>query len=241
MPDLPDDYPFLPGSVRFPLVDLGELAARLGSPNVYDRRGESIFQDVFEKGLGPWKTSAVGTGGEVTIVGDNTDLGAYALRLTGGSTGGGNTYVEHTFSLLSLGKVGGEFSFLVSSIFDNLLLTIDRYDGSVRTFGRVRLTYVGGVLAYLDTNGVYQNIASPGIAVTTSNIYHNIKLVIDVDDNEYMRLLFDSVEYDLSDIPLRQGASLAQPSFVVSFELVPRSGENDSVQLGRCIVTGNEP
>jgi len=56
MPDAPDWYKYLPGSDRYILEDMGELAARLRSPITYDRRGEVLYFDMMEHGLAPYFT-----------------------------------------------------------------------------------------------------------------------------------------------------------------------------------------
>ncbi|GAG01299.1 unnamed protein product, partial [marine sediment metagenome] len=69
--DMPDDYKWLPGSTRFPLSDIGELAVRLGSLCSYDRRGEVIFIDDFGHGVNGYVLSHVGTGGKILVTGEN--------------------------------------------------------------------------------------------------------------------------------------------------------------------------
>ena len=38
----------------YAIVDLGELAARLGAVSVFSRAGSTLFQDTFDSGLGKW-------------------------------------------------------------------------------------------------------------------------------------------------------------------------------------------
>jgi len=241
MPDLPDDYPFLPGSVRFPLADLGELAARLGSPMLYDRRGEVIWSDTFRGGLAPWDTAAVGTGASVDIVADKTDLSPFAARLTGGSTGSGSIAIARYFDLLTLSKTGFELSILAPTAYDVFYMRIVRHDGSLKHIAEIKGTFVGGTLAYLDENGVYQTFGTPGLWATTANNYDNLKLVADFEKDEWVRVLFGGVEYDLSGIQLETGIVSLNDVYEASFQLSPRSGQNDYVQIGRAIVTDNEP
>jgi len=241
MPDTPDYSQYMPGSTRFPMTDLGELATRLGSPDTYDRRGEVVWLDSFKYGLAPWQTSLVGVGATAKVVSTDTDISDFALRLTGGSTLGGTVAIIKYFSLQTLARAGAEFSYMVPTAFDKLYVSVRRYDGTNMHLAQVRLTCVGGTWAYQDAAGAYQDIDSPGVWITTANRYHNVKLVADLENDEYLRLLYDNLEYPLSGIPILVAASPVDPGQAAVFSLTPRAGFNDYVQVGRAIVTGNEP
>lgn len=241
MPDRPDWSKYLPGSERHSLEDLSELAVRLGSPVTYDRRGEVIWFDDCRYGLAPWRVGEVGDDAEVSVVVDQTDASPYAIKLTGGSSEGNTVAIYKDYTKEVLNRVGVEFSFIALSIFDLIYLNILAKDGELTQWGQVRLTYSTGTWAYIDNNSKYQDIASPGIVVGSWEFYHRIKLVIDLPENKYVRFQYDNNEYDLSTYPLVSWDEPITPRYIIDLAMVSRENYNDVIQVGRCIITGNEP
>lgn len=239
--DQPDNYPWMPGSERNVLADLGELAVRLGSPVTYDRRGEVVWMDDFRYGLAPWRTGVIGTGAEVSIVANETDGSPYAMKLIGGSTEGNIVAIYKDYTKETLSRVGLEFSFIALTAFDLIYLDIIAKDGVTTQWGRVRLTYSTGTWAYIDSDSVYQDIASPGFLIEDVNAYHRVKLVIDLVENEYVHLLYDDNSYSLAGYSLVSWAEVLAPRYLMNLAMTSREGYNDIVQVGRCIITGNEP
>lgn len=241
MPDRPDWYDIFPGSTRFPTTDVGELAARMGSPVVYDRRGEVIFADAFRAGLAPYATSLAGTGAEAKVAGLATDLGPFAAELIGGSDGAGEAVIRKWFSRTTLGRTGLEVSIWYVGAFDEMLVTLGRYDGTNAHLAALKIEWTSGVLSYLDSAGAYQQLDTNKVWATSDAVYHNVKLIADMENDEYVRILYDEETYDLEDIAMQVTASAVDQSHLASFTIASRSGQNDSCQVGRFIVTGNEP
>ena len=67
-------------------IGLAELAARLGSPTTYERRGALIFADIFDSGLSKWNTDTSGAGASVALTALYASVGKYSAMLTAGST-----------------------------------------------------------------------------------------------------------------------------------------------------------
>ena len=55
----PDWFGTTPQGMVHRVADLAELAARLGSPDVFDRRGNVLFMDSFENGQNNWSHGAL--------------------------------------------------------------------------------------------------------------------------------------------------------------------------------------
>ena len=239
--DLPDNYPWMPGSSRYPMPDMGELAARLGSPVIYDRRGEVVWLDIFNNGLANWLVVESGTGASVKITATDTDLGPYAAKLTGGSDGAREAALIRRFPITSLHKVGFEVSvYYTSTSFDYIQMDLIRYDGTNQHEATIRIS-TPATQEYRDSAAALIGFATKDVLASTKPIYHNLKLVVDMDNDEYVRFLYDDVEYDLSGIAIRVQASAAQAQHYAQFSVHSDSGQNDIVQVGRVIITGNEP
>ena len=241
MPDLPDDYPFLPNSVRFPLVDLGEIAARLGSPVVYDRRGEVLFIDHFANGLGPYSTAAAGTGAEVITIADGVDIGPFAANLVGGSDGARTAQLYRWQAPLAAARYGLEISFWMPDVIENVEFFIVSYDGSNALHARLRYTVVGSKWEYFNSSGGYTTVLIPELFSSSEPMYHWIKMVIDTSLGEYVRFLVDDAVYGLINADLRSAASPLNPGFDMRVVVTSVAGSNNRIQIGRFIVTANEP
>ena len=239
--DLPDDYPWWPGSRRFILEDMAELAARLGSPVVYDRRGQVAWFDHFAAGLSGWVTNGVGTGWAVETVAESTLFPGFAIKLTAGSTSSRYAAILKSFSSPDVGRSGVEVAVSFLSEFDKIDLMLEQFTGTTWIYGRIRIDRANNVIQYRDSSGTYQTILALPTPDTIDVAYQYAKLVIDWNLNEYVRFLYNQSEYDLSGIPLYQEANASAPVQGMTFQFFSRSGENDVCQIGSVVLTVGEP
>jgi len=241
MPDSPDWSKYLPLSKRYSLQDLGELAARLKSLDVYDRRGEVIWWEDWSGGVGRWTVSGVGAGFGVTLDASIWYLSPYSAKIKAGS-GATKSVVMWTFlAPLHLTKLGIEIAFVTSNDFSHLNLSLYRYDGAMLTKAEVRLSYADSELLYLDENAAYVEFATEVSIPLVSNLFHQFKLVVDEELDEYVRVLFNETEYDLSGIAARTEANTATARTYLAIELVSSVVTNAIIYCGQVLVTSNEP
>jgi hypothetical protein len=106
-------------STIYRVMDLGELAVRLGSIDTFDRRGNVIFLENFEAGYLKWATSINGTGSSVSLVAGIARSGEHSCLLVGGPGVGRFADVTRSVAIPVIGKLGGEISFAIGS--DRLL------------------------------------------------------------------------------------------------------------------------
>ncbi|GAI90305.1 unnamed protein product, partial [marine sediment metagenome] len=72
-----------PKDTVYGLDDLGEHAVRLGTPHLWDRRGDVIWMSDFREGLGDVGTFVgPGAGGSVVLHTEYARQGAYCVQLT---------------------------------------------------------------------------------------------------------------------------------------------------------------
>jgi hypothetical protein len=239
--DQPDNLEWLPGSTRYPMNDAGELAARLGSIVTYDRRGEVLFLDDMRFGIAGWRPSSLPVGASVKVGADVNSTYGYKMILTSGADAGFGMYVTHTYGVPALSQYGAEFGFAIKDplLFFSFGIVSDQpttqynYEISFNLFTKK--------LEYRNTGGTYTPFANIGTIPDLRLIQHVFKMVADVESGEYMRVLFDNQQYDLSGIAAQQVASSGDGLLQFSINLYTYNNAYPQVHVNYFILTGNEP
>ena len=238
--DLPDDYPWLPGSTRYPVGDLGEIAARLGSPLVYDRRGEVIWIDDFRYGIKGWNFLGSGAGSGGFLVADPRLMGPYSAELIAGSSLSHYAQLIKNFSAQSLGRCGIEVAMEFASDFETMLVLLTRSNNGITTQGAIEFNFTDEALKYLGDDGLYHDFATLASPPVLANKFQFIKLVVDLDTSFYVRAMHEETEYDLAGISLYTVAGSGLEYQAALLRLTGRAGNNDTMHLGHVILTGND-
>lgn len=200
--DMPDNYPWLPGSGKSQLGDLGELAVRLGSPMSYDRRGSVLWYTLFSNGLGDITTSFSGTAGEITLSADQSLRGGFSCKIRPAQDNISNSFVTASFSASIISAYGCEFSVSPSAFITEINVLFQSIFNSVTMRGHIIYNLITHKITYeypLDTFTVLDTVT---IAAASSAFFSTFKLVINPETGFYQRFLLNRNEYDLSDIPL---------------------------------------
>ena len=239
--DLPDNYPWFPDSGRYPMGDSGELAARLNSAVVFDRRGEVIYVDNMSHGLAPYTVLTSGVGAGARVVTASSLVSGYAIRLTGGSNFDECANITKYLSVPDVNKWGLETAVSFIDAFASFRASLFYYTGAVAYHMGVIIDDDANEIQ-IDTEGVgYTKIADLPASVLAGDLYHNIKIVGDMRTGFYDRLIVNYVEYDLSEYQIETyGAPIVQ-SQAVQLQLTSDTGDNDECDIGRVIVTSGEP
>jgi len=241
MPDAPDGYKYQPYSQRAVLGDMAELAVRLGSPIVHDRRGTVIWYDQGDYGLAPWVAYAYGTGGAMEVDTHRPLYGGFNIKLTSGSTDPWMAVLYRNIAIPRLNKWGLAVLFSVEDDYEYVSVNISRYDGVNRHQARIRIYDADNTIKYRNSDGDDVLIATLGDLTETYSTYHWLKLVADFEDDEYVRLMFDDTEYDLSGEGIYVSASAELAQFRPYFIFVGTDGNNDNAYLDAVVVTIDEP
>lgn len=241
MPDSPDYGKYLPGSVRFSLQDLSELAARLGSPDVVDRRGEVLWLDAFDSGFGPWTTFISGVNALAQIIASDTYQYPYAAHLRTNNVLNNTAYLSKTFGLFVTGRIGVEFFLAVTLSQPNIELYASLSDGLVSMEPRIRINCLTKNLYVTDEASVEQVVGSvPTVAFATPN-YLPIKLVFDIITKRYVRAIVVNTEFDLSGYLFPLGGLTSTSSITISLSVKTQLATSADLYVAHSIVTGNEP
>lgn len=239
--DLPDWDALTAQATVYEVTDLGELAARLGSIDTFDRRGDVIWLETFETGLHHWLSFTSGTGAHIGLTTTRTHSGAFAARLTAGEDGGRYAQVQHAATIPAISPLGVEFAFhLVGSLYD-IEVQLVLLDGTNQLVWAVHFDRVNSRLTYEDSGGSEVAFATGVVLSTGSTIFHVAKLVVAPATEGYVRFILDNTEYSLSGIAGAVSPSGAAGLLIVTITLTGRPGLNDEVYLDDVILTQNEP
>ena len=246
LPDYAQPKPIggVPIGPVYTLSDLGELAARLGSPVTFDRRGNVIWYDSFEGGMsksGAWG----GVGGSFEITNARARTGECSVHITTGLANYGEVVTWCTFSALT--NFGGEASFIFPEWGEEhyqLMFTI--YDGTYLYYPHVRwntrdAAVSPNTLFYYTDTGVWApfgQLVLPYLA--NEYLFNTVKLVVDTTNNRYIRFIANGMEYDLSAYTLRGWPAVNPPHIELIFRIYS-PGWAVHTYVDDLIITQNEP
>ena len=236
----PDWNIYRPYAVSYSVADLAEHAARLGSPVTYDRRGDAYFLWDFSRGWGPWERGSGGLGRAVTLVPYPHIHGGYSAELTAGSTGSHDAFIEAMTPMLSSRSFGVSLQFSVHDVYETFQVRLIA-DSGIRLYDtRVRHDFAAQRLEiYLAPANWY---TIPVLASVQSNerLFNYLKLVVDVHNMRYDRLLFNDHEFDLKAYPLHDWGAGGWMINTVNIRNTGFLAQNDRVFVDNVILTQDE-
>lgn len=225
----------------FQLTDLAEAAARLGSINTYDRRGDTVFQDDFEGSVLQWDSSLSGLGASVALDTVWARSPIQCVLLTTGSDASMFAEILRRFPLPATGNLGAEFSFQRSSALPHIHV-------SLRVFLTTRLVALGirydnanNELQYLDATSSWVTFASGVRLDSEVTLFHTMKLVTTSGDPVYVRAIVNGIEYDLSGIAGNTIVGAVGRYFQGEITATGTPGANITARVDDAIITQNEP
>lgn len=223
------------------ISDPGEAAARLGSINIYDRRGWTVWMDDFEAPALRWSASS-SVGGTLPILSSiRAWMGVQSAYFVTAAVALEYAALQMSFPLVRLGRVGEEFFIWLTSKtpgYFSIYLLI--YDGS--NISRAELL--------LDSQARNATIVTPaGIEVVATNCFNTmafevwvpVKLVVDMDTDRYVRLLIGPQEIDLSPHSLIDGGATTEKQLWISMALVGGVIGGMTAFVDNFILTQTEP
>lgn len=221
--------------------DMAELAARLGSPVTHNREGNILFMETFESGMQPWLPNMGGAGADILLSNLNYRTSGYSCKMVAGSDGDRWAQISRHFPYPVLGRYGLESSVLVDGYLEYLIWTLSRYDGHLAH--QFQITYSPGDQEFWVTvpGGSAVDVATDIKLDEDYGLFHTIKLVGDFVTGNYVRLIINNAEYDLSAFSEHTFAAETNPYVFVVLTVQSLEGVNATVFVDDIIVTQNEP
>lgn len=238
----PDWWGNVPDTTVYGGLDTGELAARMGSIVTFDRRGNIVWMDSFEHGLGPWEWSGSGANNAVNLGTEVTMHGSLAAYLHPGEEDDGEALIRHNLPFPVLGGVGFEVAFVPQEHLKSVNIILFIYSGARRYDYQARYDHTDGTVRVCTGDDVYTLVGTPGIQ---GEGYHNhciMKMVANSLTHKYERVIFNDHVYDASAQGVYSLVDTDTKRVMVAYVSVYNTGVHlFDVPIDYAIVTQNEP
>lgn len=237
----PDFGLYAPTTTIASISDLGELAARLGSIITFDRRGNVLWYDDFGSGITAWRKSG-DPGYAVNWHSEDAKTGGFCCELkTAGATGDFVQIQKYT-GYPTLSSMGFEFSFSRKQNWKNLELIVEVQTTTRLYRAWLRYIHASAKFQYEDAAGAFQDV--PGISFTAQGSppsFDTLKLVVDFINEEYIRMLLNAQEINLSGRAIKARDNVATPYMLTAILLTTNTNAVAIGYIDDVIFTQNEP
>lgn len=223
------------------LADLAELAARLGSPVTFNREGNVLFLETFEHGIKNWTIAAYGTGGEYRWSAEKSRMGSYSCLLIPGTDGAQTAQMARQFPYPVFSRFGVEMGVQAAGDPLRMDVTLYVYDGTTRQGYTARYDHVNERLQLQLAGATWQTVAENVLWSEGAFLFHTIKLVADLNEAAFVRLIFDNEEYNIEAYSAFEAADATAPAIWVWFTCLTQTGLTTNFYVDDIIITQNEP
>lgn len=236
----PDDSNVVRTGPPYILEDMAELAVRLGSVHAYDRRGFIMYMETFQKGLCGWTTNPQGTGSSVNLVAGASVSPPYSVRLTGGSDGNQSALISRAYPFPLLSIHGLEVAFSLSAQVDRFQVELNVTTEGSQYRAVIEYDHTNTQLEYVDSAGAWQVLDADLELFVGDDTFQALKLVVDMENGKYVRLLLNQTVYSLSGIGLLEAVSILEDHLGAVLTVYSNAGQNGYVHVDNIILTQQE-
>lgn len=230
----------IPGPI-YTLADMGELAARLGSIDTFDRRGNVIWFDDFESGIEKWTHESAAGGEDLVWSSLHARNGGFSAKLTTGAHTGDDALMMASLAYPRLSKIGFEISFLRDSYLREIIIRMGVETGTEIIIATATWVAATKVCSCIDKDGVTHDLTPTITFGLDYPILNTIKLVADFINKEYVRLIVNSIEFNLSGITLPVIPVGPSPKLHGYLKIFTVSDDVCTLYVNDAIFTQNEP
>lgn len=222
-------------------VGNAELAARLGSPLKYDRRGSIVVATDFSLGYGVWVKKYSGSDSAVTLTPDRFATGGYSVECLASAAGAADSGLCAVIPTLPSAGRGVSCLFSMFATMSYLEIDVYCYDGDDYFRAYAKYDHAAGELEIRDEDLGAKVVVEDVTIVPSPDVFNFFKVTFDTTTGMYKELLFNDVIKDLSAYKLETDESGTTPRLDITIKMHNRYGEADKVYIDSAIVTINEP
>lgn len=222
-------------------IDLAELAARLGSIVTFDRRGDVFHMEDFRGGIAGWLSLGGGDDSTLELSVDSPKIGGFSMKLVPGDAALDFMNAYRYMVYPKAGRLGLELSFTVNASTHYIRFLFHIYDGVNLSQAGIEYDHANTRLRYRDSGGEWQVEDSDLELSTLEVLFHTIKLVVDTENGKYLRLILDSLTYNLSAYDLDADTDPTVAHLYLEVQNVAADTSQPAIYVDDVIVTQNEP
>ena len=243
MPDYASPKPLgqVPVGPVYTLSDLSELAARIGSIDSFDRRGNVIWLDDFESSLNKWEVLYTTPPAAAAISTERARNGGNSALLTTGDTLGSLQAIRHNMPIPYTSKMGFEFSFAYKDNVDYVFLEIYFRALEYSHHARIRLNFGVVYPSIYDQTQNYVEVPTRVYLPKNSYLFHTCKLVVDFLNQKYDRLIINAQSIDISDYQYYVSSPTDEKLLGLTIKLSTEANASANLYADDVIITQNEP
>lgn len=240
MRGVPDDSDVTQIGDLYRLLDMGELAARLGSIVTYHRLGNVVWMDGFETGMAAWTATYSGTGAGVRVSNLSALSGGASLMLNTGIGGTPSAQVSHTLAPGNTTTYGVCLGFTLDVSLAQLIFFLEAVRAGYTQKYRIRIRPTANEMDYWDETGNWHLLSALPPMLWDARVYHLAKMVVDVESASYGLLYLNEKSYDMRML-LPQVQSYAGAEFVrLTLQAVGDGTFPALVYVDNVVMTTNE-
>jgi hypothetical protein len=221
-------------------TDNSELAARLGSIDTYDRRGNIIWMDDFESATQRWTYLLDGGRGSIVTSAEKCWMGSSSYKIVTGAQVDDYAYITKYFSIPSSSRIGIELHVHPVGTLNTISVFIYGDDGVNQYNSELYYDVANDTVSYLNSGGGYTPLKTDVLFVAGEDIWIPLKLVIDWDTKKYIRAIVEDLDTDLSAQALQTGATTGLKNIIISIRFKTTVAAAKTMYLDNVIFTQNE-
>ena len=223
------------------LVDYGELAARLGSIVSFNREGNIIFWDDFEKTPIKWCCGCSGPPAFAGLSNEEVLSGGQSAKLLTDEIISTSATISRTFPRFASGKQGTEIAFSNQSSDYYLYITIYLKRTTYWYNPQLKIDFGADKIELYASDGQWHDIVTDLELASEENLFHYLKIVIDSENATYTRFMIDRQEINLEEYGLPKQIFPTIESFEVHYKIQNYEYADCKLYLDNFILTQNEP
>lgn len=237
----PDYGLYAPKEVGSSISDMGEVAARLGSIDIFDKRGDVVTFDAFEEPILKWVIGTTPAASYVFLDSTHAKSGSQSAKLYHTNIIDSYAIIDKYLSILASKQLGIEISWHGHIVGGELDFYLTRYDGTTAISANLQLNHADGKLYILSSGGSWVEVTTVSFPPLSDHEFRTMKLVADFKTEKYVRLLLDLNEYNISAIPLYKVPSVIRPYIQAGLQFKAKTAVEDTLWADDFILTQAEP
>ena len=223
------------------LYDQGEMAARMGSPVVYDKAGILVWYTDFEHGLQGTVFGVDTEDSKGSLCSSQSHHGSFSIKLDPSDDEGSYVEYRRLAYFLPAGSVGFEVALAMDERPDNFHFIIKLYDGTYSLGARMNYYTETGNWEIRKADGTYYTFLSGFKLQYGPTSWHPIKLVIDTTKEKYVRALIGRHNIRLTDYGILKTEDDSLAQLEVGIACYGSSEAHAPAYVDGVIITQQEP